>query len=68
MNKDDHKVIRICDDCKIDLVFYDDCEKHYQKTGHLHLTAYDFDTGRLLKNKRVRIDSSQQSSMDGVVT
>jgi hypothetical protein len=52
MNRDDLKVVWICDDCKIVLVFHDDCEVHRQDTGHKHLTAYDIETGQMLANSR----------------
>jgi hypothetical protein len=68
MNKDDLKVVWICDNCKILLIFYDDCKVHCQKTGHVHLTAYDIETGKMLKNKGISVDSGQQSSwMHGAV-
>ena len=53
MNKDNFRVIWICDECKIVLVFHDDGEAHCQQTGHKHLTAYDFETGKMLENKEI---------------
>jgi len=54
-SKDDLQVIWVCDQCHAVFLFRSDSVIHSQKTGHLHLSAYDFETGRLLdmnKSKR----------------
>jgi hypothetical protein len=52
-NRDDLKVVWICDDCKIGLIFHDDVEDHCKDTGHNHLTAYNIGTGKKLEAKKV---------------
>jgi hypothetical protein len=53
MNKDDLRIVWICDDCRAVLVFHDDGEVHCRQTGHQHLTAYDIETGRTIENKEI---------------
>ena len=51
MNRDDLKLIWICDQCRMVFVFLSDTEIHCQKSGHNHVSAYDFESGQLLKSK-----------------
>lgn len=64
MNKDDLRLVWICDVCRIVLLFREDGEVHCQKTGHEHLTAYDIQTGQKLDSEKGINHSSRQSMYD----
>jgi hypothetical protein len=46
-------VIWVCDSCHGVFLFHTDSEIHLQMTGHEHLSAYDFDTGKMLWEKGI---------------
>ena len=56
MQENDLKVVWICDRCRDIFLFQNDCERHCQKTGHSRLSAFDLDTGQLLKRKSLRLN------------
>lgn len=53
--KDDFKIIWICDECRTIFLYHDDSEIHCQRTDHSHLSAFDSETGRLLRNKGISL-------------
>jgi hypothetical protein len=63
-NKDDLRTVWICDECRLALLFHEDGKMHCLQTGHQHLTAYDIETGEILKRKEIDA-SRRQSSMFG---